>query len=248
MFNYEMQVQSEVKAEEEISIKLNGYYGIFPEIIDLSFALYEYKGEIENVDTVYGGFQSRATIDYSHMPYTLNSIFKLTNSGYYFEAQILVRQLFETLVQLRYFHENPEKFESHITDKPISLKKMINSIDSGTLYENYRVQSMYAHGFATKYIQRHFKEEGKDPILAVGNFYHEDNCTIVLNHLFDILLGMLNLYDKLFYNNIIEGNKALADIRKKIINFCVEGRKSHVKKFPSSKRFHKDMGSLIFFD
>ena len=248
MYDIESLKASELETELHTSLRLNGYYDLIPKVIDLLFTLQYMEGQLDDINTFYGGFQSRADVDFSQLPYTYNSVFLLINKGYYLEATILVRNLFETLVQLRYFYKNPELMKLHIEGKYISFKDMMSNITRKDIYKRYRTLCSYSHGFVMKDLQRTFRENKENPTRMLGNFYYERNCSIVLNFIFDLLIGFLEAYKCVFPNNTIGSNEEVSEKYYEVLEWCIGGRESHKNMFPDSIEFHNIMDGLIFTD
>jgi hypothetical protein len=241
-------MKSEIDTELYTSQRLNGYYKFYPKVIDLLFSLQYEQGDMQDVNTDYGSFQGRADVDYSQLPYTFNSIFMLINKGYYLEATILVRQVFETLVQLRYFHKNSNIMTEHILGKYISFKDMMNDITTKDIYRHYRTLCSYSHGFIMKDLQRTFREDKDNPTRILGNFYNEQNCTIVTNFIFDLLIGVLLLYKEIFDCNTLDKSEEVSKLYSDILVWCLGGRESHKRENVDSIKFHDNMDGLIFVE
>lgn len=241
MFKYEDLIQTELVVYEYTSERLNGFYNTFPDIISLSFILQESFGDLDNEDTPKGLLQSIAYMHYVQLSYSLKSIYDLIMKGYYLESQILVRHLFETLVQLKYFNLKPEKLSVHMS-KNILLKDMMNAITDKNLYRIYRHLCTYAHGFIMKDIHRTDRSENKT---YLGNFYNEDNCTVPINYISVMMIGFIKTYELIFNNNTLISIEASIKLKEDILSWCEHGRETHIKINVDSKNFYHDISDLV---
>lgn len=242
MFGY-----SELKVtEESVKLKtsnvLKGFYDVVPKFVDVGFSLQESFGEFESIDTCFGELQSIAYMHFVQLPYTTKVICDLIVTGYYLESQILVRNLFEALVQLKYFLLYPEEIKKNFK-KNIKIKVMTNEITNKSLYKYYKLLCKYTHGFIMKDIHRTDRNQNKT---YLGNIYVENNCTVPMNYLVEIILGFLNIYDKIFFKNIIDKDEDKKLLKKYVSDWCELSRNSHLEHNVESKEFHDTMGDLIF--
>lgn len=242
MFGYEDLIASEQEVYNIISVRLKGFYEVGPKFVDLCFYLHQSFGEVDDVATPNGELQSIASIHYAQLPYTVNLIYEQIMKGYYLESQILMRHLFETLLQLKYFYNHPEELKAHMKHN-IQIKTMVDDITKNPLYNYYRQLCSYAHGFIMKDIHRTDRKINRT---YLGNIYNEDNCTVPINYLFQMVLGFINVYDDIFKKNTIKCKVEARELKIYIRNFCVSAIDSHIKVNPGSKKWYDAMSDLIF--
>ena len=242
MFGYENLVATEQEVQFTTSNRLKGFYRDGPQFVDLAFCFQQSFGEMDEVTTHTGELQSIAYMHFVQFPYTLKLIYDQIMIGYYLESQILMRHLFETLLQLKYFYIHPEDINAHIKNN-IPIKKMVDAITKKPLYEYYRHLCTYTHGFIMKDIHR---TDRKNNVTYIGNKYVEDNCTIPINYFSEIMIGFINIYGTIFTNNTLEENIEEKELKKYVSDWCILARNSHMKKNEYSKKWHDAMSDLIF--
>lgn len=242
MFGYNELDGTEQNVKLVTSTKLKGFYDNFPKFVDLGFSLQESFGEFESIDTPFGELQSIAYMHFVQLPYTLKVIYEQIIRGYYLESQILVRHLFEALLELKYFYKHPEKIKCHYS-KRIRIVDMVDGITKKPLYKTYKHLCSYAHGFIMKDIHRTDRELNKT---YIGNIYKEQHCTVPINYLSEIILGFINIYDCIFTKNTIDKDEIRKERKKYAHDWCVLSRDSHMKFNISSKEWHETMHDLVF--
>jgi hypothetical protein len=242
MFGYEDLMASEQQVYNIVSVRLKGFHEVGPKFVDLCFYLQQSFGEFDDVATPNGELQLIAYMHYTQLPYTVNLIYEQIMTGYYLESQILMRHLFETLLQLKYFYNHPEEIKAHMKHN-IQIKKMVDDITKKPLYKYYRQLCSYAHGFLMKDIHRTDRKINRT---YLGNIYNEDICTVPINYLFQLVLGFINVYDNIFKKSIIENNVEAHELKEYIRNFCISAIESHIKVNPGSKEWYDAMSDLIF--
>ncbi|MCB2298886.1 hypothetical protein [Clostridium tagluense] len=242
MFGYEELKTTEKEVYYESANRLKGFYKYGPRFIDLGFCFQQHFGEIDEIITLTGELQSIAYIHFVQFPYTLKLIYEQIMTGYYLESQILIRHLFETLLQLKYFYKNPDKIKAHF-EHNINVKKMVDNITNKPLYDCYRQLCAYTHGFIMKDIHR---TDRKNNVTYVGNVYNEDNCSVPINYISEIMLGFINIYGAIFTKNTLDESIVAKELREYSRDLCVILRDEHVRINKYSKEWHESMSDLIF--
>lgn len=242
MFGYGDLISTEQQVYTKTSNRLKGFYRDGSKFINLIFYLQQSFGEMDTVTTPTGELQSIAYMHFVQLPYTFNLIYDQIMKGYYLESQILIRHLFETLLQLKYFYKYPKDIERHMK-KNNTIKYMIDKIAKKPLYEYYRQLCTYAHGFIMKDIHRTDRKLNRT---YLGNIYNEDNCTVPVNYFSELMLGFINIYDVIYTKNTIDENSEVKELKNYLIGWCISARESHMKINENSKKWHEAMSDLIF--
>ena len=217
-----------------------------PNTIDLIFKLSYFIGETADPESDIGATQSICRIQYLQSPYSLWSIFKLYEEGYYLEAQVLYRHVLEAFIQSRYFHKHPSKLIDHIKGtKRVNFSVMFNEFSPG-YYKLYykKFISEAVHGLAIKDI---YRVDRKNSRTILGLEFSEDLASTIINQLVPLLYGFLNGFPVFFpQNNLIENpaiNKAFVD-SKNWLEYAID---SHTKSNPHSVIWINHMKELITF-
>lgn len=242
MFEYKDLITSEQQVYNTASHSVKGFYEVGPKFVDLCFYLQQSFGEMDDVTTTNGILQSMAYMHYVQLPYTINLIYEQIMKGYYLESQILMRHLFETLLQLKYFYKHPENIMQHMK-KNIKIKEMVNDITKKPLYKYYRQLCSYTHGFIMKDIHRTDRNVERT---YLGNKYNEDYGSIPINYLYEMVLGFINVYNDIFEKNILEDYVAATELKRYLSDLCISARDSHIKINSDSKEWYYALSDLIF--
>lgn len=207
-FGLEDLLDSELKTIVDTESRLRGVYEEFPLIIDLLFKLNYCRGEVEDVTTDIGIFQSFCFTHYAQAPYTLWSIYSLYEKGYYLESIILYRNLLEAFIQMRYFHKYPQKLTDHITgDTRIRFITMFDEFSKGFYKITYgEILSGASHSMVWKDVFRVVRDSQTKDRVVMGCEYNEDHATMVVNFLTPIFYGLLNLFPTVFSKNTLKEN------------------------------------------
>ncbi|MBI4811016.1 MAG: hypothetical protein HY800_06175, partial [Ignavibacteriales bacterium] len=104
LMSFKYLLVSEKATLKQSSHHVGGWISTYPTFIDCLFETSYFTGISDAPDTPNGSFHAFAHHDYLRIPYTIRAISLLIESGYYLEATVLLRNLYEVFVQLRYFH------------------------------------------------------------------------------------------------------------------------------------------------
>jgi hypothetical protein len=216
------------------------------ESINVFFAIPYFVGNAIGSDTFDQTYHSIAQHNYIRLPYTFKTIYSLIQTGYYLESSILIRSLYEILVQLRYFQNHREKYTDYLTNKVrVSFKEMFEEISKGLYDEIYRLFSNFSHGgigtinFRAKYEK---KDKGS---LIYGCEYDETRVLFVIGHQLKLAYGFLNYAPKFFpefYKNV---HQNIEENRKGIITWIDEMNKKNMEIDPKYKKLSDLVGKLI---
>jgi len=109
-FDLKYLYNSERKTETDTYNQSPEIYRRLNEIIDKIICKLPYFwGDFDNNLTDKGEHQYFCSLNYMQAPYTFWQIISLYRKGYYLEAIILCRNLFETIIQMKYFYKYPYK-------------------------------------------------------------------------------------------------------------------------------------------
>ncbi|MFC5529791.1 hypothetical protein [Cohnella yongneupensis] len=185
---------------------LKGIHENVPNIIDTTFKLAYFTGDLGNVETPEGTFLSICKITYMQAPYTFWALYNLYEKGYYLEAINLYRHLIEAFIQLRYFYKYPSKLEEHIKQtKRINFSAMFNEFSAGYYKRYYSNQlSEAAHGFIFKHMHRVDLDPSGKRRTVMGSQFDVDRATYVINNTIPLLFGFINWFPKFFNNNNLD--------------------------------------------
>jgi len=237
---------SEHETRLEASKNLSGWLNEFPSLINSLFSIPYFTYTNFAPDSVEGSFQAFAHHSYLRAPYTMKSICDLLESGYYLEGTILIRNLYDLLVQNVYFVNNKERLEDHVLDKKrIRLKKMFESISPGCYDFLYPQLSEYSHGGLGSF---HFRAKYSSPLkgeVIMGCKFDIKFAGYVQNNLQVLMFGFLNQVQTFFptYVSLIPPEIEL--LRVKSILWLEESINGHMAINPKSKKFYSYLNPII---
>ncbi len=216
------------------------------EIIDMLFSINYYTGKEDNAETPEGTFHYVACSNYLRLPYTLSNIIDLIKKGAYLESTILIRHLYEILVQLRYFNVFKEKVHDYSIDKlRIQFKTMFDEICPELYTDVYKFFSNYSHGglWANKFrVNNISKDEG---FIYYGSDYIEKFALYVTAHQLFLSYGFMNYVPIFFkkYNELIP--KDIESKRTILLNWLLESFETSYKEEYKNNGFYKNVVKLI---
>lgn len=247
-------MQSELSVKNSSKNELYGFITIFIEAINTFFQLpYYIIAQSDDPSSPLGQYEFFCSMHYYQAPYTFLPIYHLWIRGYYYECVILIRNLLESFVQIRYFEDKKCEIENYLKVKGknrIRLKTMFENLSPG-LYDNFYSQlSNFAHGGISKEIFRTTQESSnlEERIIILGCQFDMDKATYVIN----ILNVLLHGYFKYFIIIFPEGRSKM--IKEKlpwqsynnIISKTSNAIDSHKKCCPNSKEWYKLILPLIY--
>jgi hypothetical protein len=199
LMSFAYQVESEKTTQELTFEKLNIWFTNYPKSIDALFEVSYFTGNAKETESLEGYYYAFGHNILLRLPYTIRATSILIEKGFYYEAISLVRNLFESFIQLRYFHKHKDKINLHVLKQRIKLKTMFEEIVPGFYNEIYgKVFSEFAHGgFASNIFRVQYKSAEVGETIMGSNF-DEMKCSFILNQVSLILFGILNYIPIMF--------------------------------------------------
>jgi hypothetical protein len=155
-------------------------------------------------------FQWWAWSAYLSAGHTSVALSQLLGGAFYLEASILLRQLTEVLVQLRYFEIHKDQLMTHLTatrarDR-VAFRTMFEAIAPGYYADYYSLASGFAHGGIASTMLRLRYMTPTSGTATFGCQFSEDNCTLVANTWAAVLHGFLASVFPSFPNTDVDEN------------------------------------------
>lgn len=246
--NFKTLVRSENITQQTSFSKLPIWFAYYPTILDSLFEIAYYMGTSQDVTSPKGHFYTLGYNTIIQFPYTIRATIILIEKGFYSESIILIRNLYESFFQLRYFYNHQDKIMPHWKKQSrVRIKTMFEEIAPGFYDQIYGQEfSEFAHSgiassiFRTKYSS---PQEGKT---LMGSEYDKVGCEYAINKIIVILFGILNYVPILFsqYSNLVtEQTEAKRKDATEWLDFIM---KSHVSEKPESKVFYELASPLIY--
>ncbi|MDO8733775.1 MAG: hypothetical protein Q7K21_01270 [Elusimicrobiota bacterium] len=221
-----------------------------PNIINTLFAINYCHGNLDDVETQSGVYQSFCCNRYITLPYTTWSIYSLWIRGNYLESVILFRHILEMFIQFKYFGIYPEKLGPHIAAKTskdrVSFKNIFDEFSEGYYTKYYgRLLSSCAHGgiMSTYFrVDHHPRSGGK---VYTQNEYVQEKAGYIMNQLFIILLGYLYLFPIIFPTNTLSDNSDISNLYDTTIKWFEHWWSDYKKQFPEANGWCQHMDKFV---
>ncbi|RYZ18042.1 MAG: hypothetical protein EOO70_00090 [Myxococcaceae bacterium] len=209
--SYQYLLETQAETATRTTRKLNGVAANMPVVIDSLFQL----SSLQKFGPDETGFNFWAWNALLGVPYTVAGVYSLWLQGSYSESLVLIRQLFEILVQTRFYDQNREVYWAHCRydmarrgqaipptgpqpARPI-FKRMFDEVAPG-LYQRFYGQqlSSAAHGgqFSTVFRSRAVGEGGGFQHVP-GARLLEGEASYVLTYLTPVLHGLIRIHLRL---------------------------------------------------
>jgi hypothetical protein len=180
---------------------------------------------------------------YVNAGHTSWALYELWRSGLYLEATILLRNLVEGLVQLRYFESRfPEMLvmlEVAPGRRP-KFKEMFDAVAPGYHDKWYGLLSNIAHARVGAAIFR--VDEAR---VAVGSRYDENLTSVVMNQFDPVILGLLRSFPRHFPGYVTSADHELESRRTAQVEWLQRAFDRQMEQFPRSKEWADVVRPLI---
>lgn len=206
LMSFAYQIASERTTQELTLEKTNIWFTNYPKFIDALFEVSYFTGTAKETESLEGYFYAFGHNILLRLPYTIRATCILIEKGFYYEALSLVRNLFESFIQLRYFHKYNDKINSHLLKQRIKIKTMFEEIVPGFYNKIYgTILSEFAHsGFSSSIFRVQYESSGVGQA-TMGSQYNEMGCSFILNQVALIIFGILNYIPLMFpqYSSLV---------------------------------------------
>ena len=168
------------------------YFDIAEKGINLYYDfLHELMEEIPNSDQKHEHY---AFLQLYRNAYTIKSIYNLINTGYYFDAMILLRSVVESIVTILFLYKNPQHLNRAImeTEKfqgKFKIRERFEKINYAGGYGDFQNLCRFSHS-ATLNIVSMFSATPQMDLFPYGISFSEQNASLSI-YLFLRHLGML---------------------------------------------------------
>lgn len=239
-------VLKQIESEQETELQTREYLKLIneeiPIMIDLLFKTTNY---VEPIDISKVNFKSYCHDHYVQVPYTFKCLYNIYVFGYYNEAIILLRHLYEILARLRYFYKHENRLESYLKGRNRIKEREFFTFDVGDAFykTDYDILSKFTHGKELFKIFRTDKESHK--IFKEGNFFEKEYADLILMQITALLYGYINCYVLFFPNNELDKNIQLKSLYNDTIIGLQELLNWHKNNNPLSVGFYNSIEKLI---
>jgi hypothetical protein len=244
--SFEYQVHSEEVTQKETIDRLYGWLSHYPDILDVLFESAYFTGTPQDVESPEGYYHALSHNMLLRFPYTVRAICLILEKGFYYEAISLVRNLFESFIQLRYFHRHPDQVKDHVLTRRIKFKVMFEEIAPGFYADMYgRLLSEFAHSGLGSSLFRVRYSSPTVGVTTMGSQYNESHFSYSSNQLVVLLYGVLNYLPEFFpqYRTLVL--ESTETKRKQSLSWLESMMNEHIANKPGTKIFYDLVNPMI---
>jgi len=249
LMNFNHQVNSEEITQEVTKLRIPAWFLRYPDLLNALFEVTYFIGKTDDATSPEGHFYTLGYNTLIQFPYTIRASSILLEKGFYFEAIILVRNLYESFFQLRYFHKHKDAIFGHWTIKKnkVLFKQMFDEIAPGFYQKIYGEQfSQFAHSGVSSSMFRTTYSSPEVGETTMGSNYHELGCMYTINKIIVILYGALNYVPILFplYSSLVTDETEHK--RKEALIWLESVMKADIEEKPEIQEFYDLVHPLIY--
>lgn len=251
---YNLMVESEETKKIKTYNTLKGLYSILPMMYDTLWKINEFRGELaDNTEQDLLKIQDLFQFFLSEFPYKIRSIFILSEVGNYSDACILLRSLIETFFYFKYYivKNNGSKLSSYVMqDKKNTTRiKDIMEFIAPNYYETqYAELCKFTHGNPLLLgIFRGNVDKSQPLKYSIFNI-NIDWYSYILNSTMPLIIGMFNMFEKVYKNNTIKKFKPLENDIKKVKEFIINDMNERYSLYPKQRKMIDMYRKIIHFE
>ena len=247
-----------VKGEETKKAKtyntLKGLYSILPTMYDTLWKINEFRGQLAN-DTEQDLLKIQDLFQFfsSEFHYKIRSIFILSEIGNYSDACILLRSLIETFFYFKYYivKNNGSKLSSYVLqDKKNTTRiKDIMEFIAPNYYETQYAQlCKFTHGNPLLLGLFRGNVDKSQPLRYNIFDINIDWYSYILNLTMPLIVGMFNMFEKVYKNNTIKTFKPLDNDIKRVKEFIINDMNERYRIYPKQREMIDMYKKIIDFE
>jgi len=247
LMSYGYLCRSAAETRETTISHLAGVAEHYPKTLDVMLRLPYFTGHpapAPNPDTPDAEYLWWCLDHYVGLGYSCSALFGLWQRGFYAEAAVVLRQVLEVFVQLRYFNERRSELRAHLTNvRRVRFRKMFDALSPG-YYEKYYGQMLsgVAHGgLPSAALRLDLNKPGYSP----GCKYDEQTATWVLNQLTPLLFGLLHFFPIFFPGFEGAADDETQRLRGSAMAWLSRVMRNHSETHPASRTWFERIGALI---
>ena len=237
---YEMMLKSEIIKRNKTMKEIPGLYNFLPSLFNVLLLMPHSLGklcDLEDKENVQ--IQNLFQFYIYDFPFKIKNIISLMEIGSYADAVILFRTLAENFIIYKYFiMKNDGTGLSNYYERKTkkSIKDIFEKVVPGYYDSLYDELGHATHG--DPLIQAIFRGNVSKttPIKSNINNINIDWFSYVFNQLEPIILGVIELYKKVYPNNTLETSKSVQEDLKVIYEFINNNINDRKKRYPQQSQ------------
>lgn len=251
---YKLMLEGEETKKIKTYSTLNGLYIMLPKIYDALWKINEFRGELaKNTEEDLLIIQDLFQFFLSEFPYKIRSIFLLSEIGNYSDACILLRSLIETFLYFKYYilKNNGRKLNSYVMqDKKNTtrIKDIMEFIVPNFYETQYAELCKFAHGNPLLLGLFRGNVDKFQPLKYSIYNINIDWYSYIINLTIPLIIGMFNMFQKVYKNNTIKTFKPLENEIKEIEVFIINDLSERYNLYPKQKEMIDMYRKIISFE
>lgn len=223
----------------------------FPAHLDLLLRLPHFRGTDPAVNTPDHDFHFFCFQRYVELPYMFRAVYILWERAFYVPAIIVTRSLVESLVQLRYFHQNKEKLKDHLIPKRardrVRFQTMFEAVAPGYYAKQYgRLLSGFAHSGLSAGIWRFeldFQTAGAS--WYQGCVFSDSGSVYLINQVWPLIFGFANYFPHFFPGYQDSADAQTEGRRQTVLAELDQWMREHEAQNEKSREWHRLVDLLV---
>lgn len=250
---YPIMLDGERIKSEKTTITLRGFYNILPLIYDSLWKINEFRGEYADGSEIQLlKIQDLFQFFIAEFPYKIRDIFILAEIGNYFDACILLRSLIETFIYFKYYiikndGDNLSRYVRRDKEYKISIKAIMEHVVPGFYDNEYAELCKFTHGNPLILGLFRGNVDKSHPLRYSINGINLDWYSYIANLTTPIIIGMFNMFDRVYKKNTIHVYKPLVDEINIVKEFIFNDMDERFEKYPKQKETIERYKKIIEF-
>lgn len=246
---YEILLNSEPIKRRKTMEAIPGFYNFTPSLFNVLLLLSHSRGELCNIeDKENVQIQDLFQFYIYDFPFKLRNIISLMEIGSYADAIILFRTLAENFIVYKYFIVRSDgtglsNYYSRKTSKKI--KDVFEQVAPGYYDSLYDELGHATHGDPILQAIMRGNVSKSEPIKSNINNINLDWFSYVFNQLEPIIIGVIELYKKVYPNNTLNTSKSVKKNLDVIYTFINNNINDRIKRYPKQAEMIKFYNEII---
>lgn len=246
---YDTLINSEIIKRKKTQQEIPGLYNFMPHVYNVLIKLPFYTGELADDDDLNMiKIQDAFQFFVYDFPFKIRNILSLMEIGSYHDAGILFRSLVESFICYKYYIQknDGDGLSKYILRKSKrTIKDIFESVIPEYYDDIYSMLCNFTHNNPLTQALFRGNVSKQMPLKTNINNINIDWFSYIYNQLLPLIIGLIEMYIKVFPNNTIKNDKKLIEEKEyiyKYINADIEDRK---KLYPNQLRMIEYYNQLI---
>ena len=250
---YPIMLNGERIKGEKTTTTLRGFYNILPIIYDSLWKINEFRGEYANANEIQLlKIQDLFQFFIAEFPYKIRDIFILAEIGNYSDACILLRSLIETFIYFKYYiinadGDNLSRYIRRDKEYKIQIKTIMENVVPGFYDNEYAELCKFTHGNPLIHGLFRGNVDKEHPLRYSIYGINLDWYSYIANLTTPIIMGMFNMFDRVYKKNTVHVYKPLVDEINIVKEFILSDMDERFIKYPKQKETIERYKKIVEF-